>query len=370
VNVAEVLEGKEICVCAGAGGVGKTSTAAAVALGMAQQGGKVAVVTIDPARRLANSLGLKELGNEASRIDPRRFRRAGLEVEGELWAMMLDPKRTFDELIERRAPDAETRDAVLSNRIYKEISDALGGSQEFMAMEKLYELHEEGGYDLIVLDTPPTRNALDFLDAPERLSRFVDSRSLQFFMSPGRRGLGLLGKGTGLLFSVLRRATGIDLLKDLSDFFNAFGGMSEDFRARAGAVNELLADRRTAFLLVTSPQRDAVDEALFFEERLRSGKLPFGAVVVNRMHDEVEPRAAGKGLERKVSDLLGEELGRKVTRNLEDYRRLAERDRTNVADLEGRLRAGEPMFVIPYLDDDVHDIKGLVEMNAHLFADD
>src|SRR5204862_1242332 len=178
-------------------------------------------------------------GNEERMVDPARFEEAGLEMRGELWAMMLDAKRTWDEVIERHASGDKTRDAVFNNRIYQELSNAVAGSTEYMAIEKLYELHHEGRYDLLVLDTPPSRNALDFLDAPERLSRFVDSRSLQFFMSPGRRGLGLLGKGTGLLFSILKRATGIDLLKDLSDFFNAFGGMSEDFRARAGAVNRL-----------------------------------------------------------------------------------------------------------------------------------
>ena len=169
--IADWLARKEVCICCGSGGVGKTTTSAAIALGMAARGKKVAVLTIDPAKRLANSLGLPELGNEERLVKA--------DVDGELWAMMLDPKRTFDEIVEWHAPDERTRDAVLSNRIYQELSNAVAGSQEYMAMEKLHELHQEGRYDLLVLDTPPTRNALDFIDAPKKLAAFIDSRTLQ-----------------------------------------------------------------------------------------------------------------------------------------------------------------------------------------------
>ena len=200
---------------------------------MAARGKKAAVLTIDPARRLANSLGLPELGNE-ERACGAAMRR------GELWAMMLDAKRTFDDLVDTYAPDEQTRDAVLANPIYRQLSNAVAGSQEYMAMEKLHELHQEGRYDLLVLDTPPTRNALDFLDAPRRLSRFIDSRSLSFFLAGGKVGFGLFGKGTGMLFSVMKRATGVDLLQDLADFFNAFGGMADGFRERAERVDALI----------------------------------------------------------------------------------------------------------------------------------
>jgi anion-transporting ArsA/GET3 family ATPase len=367
VSVERLLRGKHVCVCAGSGGVGKTTASAAIATGMAARGSKVAVLTIDPARRLANSLGLEELGNEERRIDPARLAAGGIEAEGELWAMMLDAKRTFDELIERRAPDERTRDAVLQNRIYRELSNAVAGSQEYMAMEKLYELHEERRYDLLVLDTPPTRNALDFLDAPKRLSRFIDSRSLQFFTAPGRRGLRLVGRGTGLVFSLLKRATGMDLLQDLSEFFQSFGDMAGGFRERAETVNALLSDRRTTFLLITSPERDSIDDAIFFNRRLRESRLPFGGVVVNRMH---EVAAAGDGaVEADVAALLGKQLGRKVARNLQDYRRLAERERENLARLREELGAA-PTIAVPHLDDDVHDIRGLARMNEHLFAPD
>ena len=365
-SIERLLDKKEICICAGAGGVGKTTASAAIAMGMAAQGLKVAVLTIDPAKRLANSLGLAELGNEERRVDPERFAAHGLEMRGELWAMMLDPKRTFDELIERNASDDRTRDAVLSNRIYQELSNAVSGSQEYMAMEKLYELHQEERYDLLVLDTPPTRNALDFLDAPERLSRFVDSRSLQLFMRPGRLGLKVFGRGTGMLFSVLQKVTGVDLLNDLSEFFQSFGDMAEGFRERAARVNDLLADKRTTFLLVTSPRRAAVDEAIFFHRRLRERKMPFGGVVVNRMNT-----MAVEGEEPDVDELvelLGDELGHKVAGNLDDYEAMAERDQDNVARLTRQLRSGPPPILVPHLEDDVHDIRGLIEMNEYLFA--
>jgi anion-transporting ArsA/GET3 family ATPase len=352
VSVSALLEDKAICICAGAGGVGKTTTSAAIAVGMARRGLKVAVLTIDPARRLANSLGLPELGNEERRVE--------LDAPGELWAMMLDAKSTFDEIVERNAPDAATRDAVLSNRIYKELSTAVAGSQEYMAMEKLHELHAEGRFDLLVLDTPPSRNALDFLDAPDRLSRFIDSRSLHFFVAPSRTGLKIFSRGTGLLFSVLKRVTGVDLLQDLSDFFSSFGSMAEGFRDRAKAVKALLGDDRTTFLLVTSPAQEAIAEAQFFRDRLEEADMPFGGVVVNRMHTEAD----GDG---EVPAGLGEELAQKLRENYEDFHALAERDRRSVELLAGDI-GDRPLIVVPYLDDDVHDLAGLEAMNEHLFG--
>src|SRR2546423_5365537 len=211
-------------------------------MGMAARGLKVAVLTIDPAKRLATSLGLEGLDNVERRIEPELFAARGLEMRGELWAMMLDAKRTWDAMIERRAPDARTRDAILGNRIYQQLSTAVAGTTEYMAMERLYELHEEGRYDLLVLDTPPTRNALEFLDAPARLARFVDSRSLSLFLRPGIFGVRAFGRGTGLMLGMLKRVTGSDLLRDLSEFFGAFGDMAIGIRERAGRVELLLED--------------------------------------------------------------------------------------------------------------------------------
>src|SRR6266508_5340029 len=214
-GVAEILQGKQVCICAGSGGVGKTTTSAAIAAGMAARGMKVAVLTIDPAKRLADSLGLPELGNEERQVDPALFADQGIEtVGGELWAMMLDAKATFDEVIAKHAPDAETRERILENRIYKQLSNALAGSQEYMAMEKLFEIHQEGRYDLLVLDTPPSRNALDFLDAPKRLTQFIEGRSLAVFMKPTGFATRVVGKGSSMMFGVLKRVVGIDLLAD------------------------------------------------------------------------------------------------------------------------------------------------------------
>jgi anion-transporting ArsA/GET3 family ATPase len=350
-SIEEVVTGVEICICAGAGGVGKTSTSAAIALGAARRGRKAVVLTIDPAKRLANALGLERLGNE-----PRRVR--GLEGDGELWAMMLDAKRTFDDLVQTYASDERTRDAVLSNRIYQELSSAVSGSQEYMAMEKLYELHMQGNFDLLVLDTPPTRNALDFLDAPERLHRFIDSRSLRFFLSPGMK---LLGRGSGLLFAVLQRVTGVDLLRDLSEFFQSFGDMSEGFRARAERVSELLGSDAATFVLVASPRTDAIDDAIFFHDQLHARGMPFGGVVVNRYHDT---RAGHEPID--LAEALGADLAAKVEANYSDYEVLADRDRANLGRLTERLN-DEPVIVVPELDSDVHDLNGLAQMVEHLY---
>jgi anion-transporting ArsA/GET3 family ATPase len=376
-NTSDLLEGKQICICAGSGGVGKTTTSAAVAMEMAARGKKVAVLTIDPAKRLANSLGLPELGNEERLVEPERFVEHGVEMKGELWAMMLDAKRTFDDLIERHAPDEATRDRVLNNRIYQEISNAMAGSQEYMAMEKLYELHQEARYDLLVLDTPPTRHALDFIDAPERMSRFIEGKSLQFFLKPGRLGMRVLGRSGKVLFSALKRITGIDLLQDLSEFFQSFGDMAQGFSERAQRVNQLLSDRRTTFLLVTAPERDPIDEAVFFWRRLKEAKLPFGGVVVNKVHPDyagMDDSAAGQKdelraeLERSFDGTPGAaDLAMRVAENFERYQMLAERDRQNMSVLTNRL-SDECVLEVPYFDEDVHDIAGLAMINRYLFG--
>jgi anion-transporting ArsA/GET3 family ATPase len=338
-------------------------------MGMAARGLKVAVLTIDPAKRLATSLGLDELGNEERRIDPELFAAQGVEMRGELWAGMLDAKRTWDDMIERRAPDAATRDRILGNRIYQQLSTAVAGTSEYMAMERLYELHEEGDYDLLVLDTPPTRNALDFLDAPDRLSRFIDSRSLQFFLKPGVFGVKAFGRGTGMMFGLLKRVTGSDLLADLSEFFGAFGDMATGIRERAGEVNALMADPGTTFMLVTSPRRDAIDEAIFFRRRLREQRMPFGAAIVNRVHEGVSDDWSGADVEGDLAALLDDKLAHRVARNFDDYRRIGERDRANLQLLADEL-GRDPLVPVPLLDSDVHELAGLAEVGTHLFAEE
>jgi anion-transporting ArsA/GET3 family ATPase len=371
--VDEILAGKDICICAGSGGVGKTTTSAAIATGMAARGLKVCVLTIDPAKRLADSLGLRELGNEAKRVDPALFEVQGIEIEtgGELWAMMLDAKATFDELVARQAPDEESRDRVLDNRIYQQISNALAGSQEYMAMEKLFELHTEGRFDLLVLDTPPTRNALDFLDAPRRLTQFIEGRSLRVFMKPTGLAARVAGRGATVALGVLKRIVGFDLLADLAEFFNAFSGMVDGFQARARRVNTLLADPHTCFLVVCGPQGEPIDEAVYFHRKLVEAKLPFGGVIVNKVHYPAE-RLRGDGDLSGVGTTLAEKLGdedlaTRVAENFADYQALAERDARNIEHLAAELRT-KGVIRVPYLDEDVHDLGGLAEINRYLFA--
>ena len=370
-GVAELLEGKRVCICAGSGGVGKTTTSAAIAAGMASRGKKVAVLTIDPAKRLADSLGLPELGNTERQVDPALFADAGGEPgDGELWAMMLDAKATFDEVVRRHAPDAETRDRILENRIYQQLSNALAGSQEYMAMEKLYEIWSEDRYDLLVLDTPPTRNALDFLDAPRRLTQFIEGRALQVFLRPTGFATKIFGRGASMGFSVMKRITGVDLLQDLSEFFQAFSGMVGGFQERAKRVNELLADERSTFLVVCGPQGEPIDEAVYFHRRLVEAQLPFGGVIVNRVHyeDDVPPstESLGAELERELGDA---DLAGRVLANFSDHRALAARDRRNVTHL-AREMGTRAVIEVPYLDTDVHDLAGLMEINRYLFAGD
>jgi anion-transporting ArsA/GET3 family ATPase len=368
-SVAEILDGKRVCICAGSGGVGKTTTSAAIAAGMAARGKRVAVLTIDPAKRLADSLGLPELGNTERQVDPALFESEGVETEGgELWAMMLDAKATFDEVVRKHAPDAETRDRILENRIYRQISNALAGSQEYMAMEKLFEIHQEDRYDLLVLDTPPSRNALDFLEAPKRLTQFIEGRSLQLFMKPTGFGMRLFGAGTSMMFSVLKRVTGVEVLEDISEFFQAFSGMVGGFRERARRVNELLADERTSFLVVCGPQGEPVEEAVYFHRKLVEAKMPFGGVIVNKVHSGAELDGEDAEIETRLTESLGKpELVARVVSNLADYRVLADRDTRNIARLSAEMR-GRQVIEVPYLDEDVHDLRGLMEINRYLFA--
>jgi anion-transporting ArsA/GET3 family ATPase len=365
-SVAELLDGKRVCVCGGSGGVGKTTTSAAIALGMAARGAKVAVVTIDPAKRLANALGLEELENEPRRVPAHRLAQQGFEMRGELWAMMLDPKRTFDELIDRIAPDPERAQEIKQNRVYSELSTAVSGSQEFTAIAKLYDLQQQDDFDLLVLDTPPSRNALEFLNAPGRLSSFLEGRALKAFIRPTGLGMRVLGKGASPLLAALRRVTGIDLLADLSTFFGLLGDMTGDFSMRATQVEKMLKADTTAFLLVTSAQHEPIEEAIWFHETLIEGGFRFGGVVVNRVHHDLLGDREPEDLIGALGKTLRPELAVRVSENFYDYHVLARRDDHNLARL-GRELPARPL-IVPHLDDDVHDVEGLLRVHRYLFA--
>ncbi len=370
-SIEHLLEGRDICICAGSGGVGKTTTSAAIALGMVDRGMKVCVLTIDPAKRLADSLGLEELGNEATRVDPALLKKNGVTGDGELWAMMLDAKETFDNLVARHSEDEEARDRVLGNPIYQQISSALAGSQEYMAMEKLFELHSEGRFDLLVLDTPPSRNALDFLEAPTKITQFIEGRSLQLFIRPSGFAARVASRGTGVVLSILKRILGFDLLADLSEFFTAFSGMVDGFQERAHRVNTLLRADETAFVVVCGPQSEPLEEAVFFHSKLVEAKMNFAGAVVNRVRYRLGTRVPKlKALTTKVEAAkIDPGLAERAARNLIEYDVLARRDNDNIAGLSAQLD-GDPVIRIPYLDTDVHDVAGLCEINRFLFTDE
>jgi anion-transporting ArsA/GET3 family ATPase len=366
-SISHRMAGKHICICTGPGGVGKTTTAAASAIGLAARGQRVAVVTIDPARRLASALGLEQLGNEPRLVEPGRFARQGIVMRGELWAMMLDAKRTFDDLIALLAPNVSTRDEILANRIYQELSSAVAGSQEFTAVAKLYELAASGRFDAIVLDTPPSRNALDFLDAPQRLTGFLEGRALKAFTAPTGAFAALAARGSGLIFSALRRITGVDLLEDLGTFFRVLGGVVDGFAERARAVDRLLGDPGTTFLIVASPEPAPAQEAVFLRRRLAEAGLPFGGLVVNRMRMLAPgpPTGDESGL---VADLGGDgELAARSMRAWRDMRTLAERDAAGLRRLATELGEDDPILVAQ-LDHEASDVAGLALVEQFLFA--
>ncbi|MEU0008083.1 ArsA family ATPase [Streptomyces sp. NPDC006314] len=295
--------GTRIVVCCGSGGVGKTTTAAALGLRAAERGRKVVVLTIDPARRLAQSMGIDSLDNV-----PRRVK--GTEGDGELHAMMLDMKRTFDEVVEAHA-DSERAAAILANPFYQSLSAGFAGTQEYMAMEKLGQLRAKDEWDLIVVDTPPSRSALDFLDAPKRLGSFLDGRLIRLLTAPaklgGRAGMAFLNVGMSMMTGTLGKLLGGQLLKDVQTFVSAMDTTFGGFRTRADATYKLLQAPGTAFLVVAAPERDALREAAYFVERLAAENMPLVGLVLNRVH--------GSGAGR-----LSAERALAAAENLEDAR--------------------------------------------------
>lgn len=349
-----------VVVCCGAGGVGKTTTAAAMALRAAEYGRNVVVLTIDPAKRLAQALGIKELGNTPQQVP------LGPEVAGELHAMMLDMRRTFDEMVLEYS-DPVRAQSILDNKFYQTVATSLAGTQEYMAMEKLGQLLAQDRWDLVVVDTPPSRNALDFLEAPDRLTGFFEGRALRMFLAPTGIAAKVVGAGTGVVFSVLKRVTGVDLLSDLSVFFRALGGLIDGFRERAAGVKAILGDPATTFLVVTSPEREPVTEAIYFRGKLRDADMPFGGLVVNRVHVRAAKEEDPDDVRAALVEELGEALAAKVATTLREQQLLAARDEAAVQRLS-RETGDEDPVIVPLLDGDVHDVDGLVAIHRHLFA--
>ncbi len=384
---AEVLDKRRILICVGSGGVGKTTTSAVVGLQAALSGKRVLVLTIDPARRLANSLGIDEIGNERQKIPLERFQEIGLEPKGELWAMMLDMKESFDRLVQRDAPDEETRDAILNNRFYHYFSTSLAGTQEYAASERLYDLHEEGHFDLIVLDTPPTTHALDFLEAPERLADAVGSRALQWLYKPGvlsgRPGRGLMAVGTNYVMRTLGKFTGGELLRELSVFLRTFSALFDGFEQRARAVQKLLASDDVGFLVVTAPDTLTVEEALFFHDQLGSEALNVDGFVVNRVHPRwVDENTLDRG-ERELAAKLEalaqrmdhfpesldfDAMAASMVENALQFQLRADQDAGSVVHMSQELPSETPIVQVPYFNQDIHSLGGLDTARRELFG--
>jgi anion-transporting ArsA/GET3 family ATPase len=371
--INELVDHKQIIVCAGAGGVGKTTTAASIALRAATQGKRTAVLTIDPARRLASSLGLEELSNDPRRVDDSKFEEAGLDATGELWALMLDTKTTFDEVVMQYAPSREQAERIINNRFYRNISGTLSGTQEYMAMEKLYELYSEGAYDLIVIDTPPTRNALDFLDAPKRMTDFFESRVLRWFLLPYMKAGGGIMRVANMaattFLKIVKRIVGAEVLEDTAEFFANLEGMYDGFKERARQVAALLQSDSTSFVVVTSPSAASVEEATFFAQRLNESGLPFGALVVNRVHPHY---GDGIGVKPRQFQRLekGDEYAQllvKLLDNEESFMRVVELEEANLETLSRKVPRHRWVRV-PYLEREAVDFPGLVGIADQLFA--
>jgi anion-transporting ArsA/GET3 family ATPase len=356
--LAAALAERRVLVVCGSGGVGKTTIAAALALQAALEGRQVLVCTIDPARRLATSLGLASLEGRPRRLD---LSRAAPRAAGALWAMTLDTRRTFDALVEKHAASEAARRRILDNRLYRQVSSALAGSHEYMAMEKLLELSADERFDLVVLDTPPTRHALDFLEAPDRLMAFLDTSVLRWFLKPyfvaGRLTLRVATRTGAFALELADRFLGLQFLQDLSEFFLAFEGMYQGFKERADKVHALLRGEDSGFVLVAGPARATLDEARYLYRRLREKDMPFVGIVVNRVHPD--PLAeAGPPPRRPAA--IDAELARGLLRVMEDQARVARRERRGIARLEADVT--EPLILVPELDADVHDLRGLAEI--------
>ncbi len=352
--LARLLAEHEVVVCAGTGGVGKTSTAAALGIAAAHRGRRVAVVTIDPARRLADTLGLAALDDEPTEV-------AG-EWPGSMHAVMLDAKRTFDGLIAKHSTTADQAERILSNRFYQNFSTGLSGSHELMAMEKLFDLYDSGRFDLLIIDTPPTRNALAFLHAPTALGRLMDSRLFRAITAPGRGVMRVMNLATQTLLRQIGRIVGREVVEDVIAFFQAFDGIQDGFYERTKAVVALLGSDASTFVVVASPRHDAVQEAQYFVDQLSSADLGVGGLVVNRMTPDLAAGISDRRLRvaraaaPEDTDLIG----------LEQLVRARSREACHTATLVSALPSGVAVAQVPQLDTDVHDLASLTELAAWL----
>lgn len=352
----------EVIVCCGPGGVGKTTTAAVIGLHAARRGRRVVVVTIDPARRLADALGLTGgLTGDPQQVGSDR------SGDGELWAMMLDTPAMFERVVRAHAADPTQADRIVQNRFYRNIAGALSGTQEYMASEALHELHGDDRFDLVVVDTPPSRNALDFLEAPGVLARFLDHKVFKLMMMPTRTGLKVFSVATQPILRAIGKVVGSDVLTDAVAFFQAFAGMDVGFRERAEAVTRLLRDESTRFLIVAAPQREVIDECAWFADQLTDQGFEVSATVVNRLHPRFGDGSVADAEQRaRAARDRGEDDLARIWSNLAAERTLAADQRAVLGPLVERT--GDVIVEVPLLPDDVHDVEQLEVLARHLFA--
>ncbi len=343
---------RSVVVCCGSGGVGKTTVSATIAVAAARAGRRSCVVTVDPARRLADALGVQSLPNTPVEV-------AG-DWPGRLDALMLDSKGTFDDLVQRYARTPEQAESILANRLYQNLAGALSGTQEYMAMEKLYELVHSEEFDIVVVDTPPTRNALDLLDAPRRLTRFLENRLFRALLVPTKMSLRAVGVATQALLRTIAKVAGAEIVQDAVSFFQAFEGMEDGFRTRASAVHELLADPETAYVLVTSARPDAITEAGFFAEKLAERDVAVAALVVNRIAPSFGD-GDGDAEASHAPELAALEA------NLVALNALAAREESAFSGLAAQV-APAPVGRIPLFGQDVHELVGLQRAADRLFS--
>jgi anion-transporting ArsA/GET3 family ATPase len=348
-NIDEIIREQAVLVCCGSGGVGKTTIAAALALSGAYAGRRVCVVTIDPAKRLADALAADAVVNSPHEI-PGPW-------SGSLSAVMLDAKVTFDALVHTYAEDEEQAARILDNRVYRNLVSALSGTQEYMATEKLFELHASGDFDLVVVDTPPSRNALDFLTAPGRLTGFLDNRIFRMLLMPGRAYVRAVSIGTQLLLRTLSKIAGAEIVEDTMTFFQAFDGMEQGFRDRAAAVTALLAASSTSFILIAAPHDEAMREARFFADQLHDSGQHVDALVMNRVLPDL---GAPVPLDVPADSAWGD-----LVANLNDLSFAARREKV-LLDEVTELLAPAAIVTVPLLSADVHDVAGLTEVAHHL----
>jgi anion-transporting ArsA/GET3 family ATPase len=368
----QLVMSRRVLVAVGAGGVGKTTTAAALGVAAAARGKRVLCLTIDPARRLAEALGLETMSAEEQAVAPERFAGAGIPLKGSLTAMMLDTKRTFDELVVKYSSSPERARKLLDNRLYKYVSTSLAGTQEYMAMEKLVAVQRDARFDLVILDTPPTANALDFLDAPARLAEAIDSAAMRWFVqafeSTGKLSLNLLARSAAVVLRGLGKITGGGFLEAMAEFITELNDLFGGFKQRAGMVEAALRSPEVSFVLVTSPAPMSIQEVLFFSERLEAASMPRGAFVVNRFRvpppgADAPPSAkdAAEAVARHGLRLEDDAPGRLVHAHA-DAVRLSSLDALHVRSLDERAKGRVPIVRVPELASDVHDLRNLGEV--------